>query len=255
MMRREGHGITRVRQVLWGTVIAVCFVAASGAVGAPTATVSAPTDTAITTTGDTADITFSGSVSSSTTIIHAAYGVFDAAGATIVESLITGGTTFSTTVTLTATTAGETYDLLVGVVDLDDSAVATHTITVTKDAGTTCDPTDYACLAQVVLDTAEAEISTVLADALQGILDLLTPPFDQSDADAAWDIQDTAKNAAEAIEAQAKDDANDIRDMASGSVKGDIASAIAHWQTVVKQALDDWNDQTDDIISAAEDTL
>ncbi|MBT5711967.1 hypothetical protein HOI71_13050 [Candidatus Poribacteria bacterium] len=236
-------------------VVALSLIGSSAAWAAPSATISAPTDTAITTTDDTTDITFSGSVSSGTTILYAAYGVFDSAGAPVVESLITGGTTFSTTVTLNATEAGETYDLLVGVLDVDASAVTTHTITVTKDAGPTCDPTDYECLAQVVLDTAEAEINTVLADALQDILDLLTPPFDQDDADAAWDIQDTAKNTAEAIESQAKDDANDIRDLASGSVKGEIASAIAHWQNVVKQALDDWNSQTDDIISDAEGTL
>ena len=253
-MRRvglPGHRIARALSIL----VTAAGLTVSGVVwAAPTATISAPTDTAITTTDDTTDITFSGSVSSSTTILHAAYGVFDDTGATVTESLITGGTSFSVTVTLDATEAGEAYTFIVGVVDLDGYATTSHTLTATKDAAV-CDPTDFACLADAVLDTAEAEINAVLATALQDILNLLTPPFDQDDADAAWDIQDTAKNTAEAIEAQAKDDANDIRDMASGSVKGQIASAIAHWQTVVKQALDDWNDLTDDIISDAEDTL
>ncbi|MBT5535955.1 hypothetical protein HOK31_22990, partial [Candidatus Poribacteria bacterium] len=102
-MQRVTRTADRIVHGLCSVVVALSLIGSSAAWAAPSATISAPTDTAITTTDDTTDITFSGSVSSGTTILYAAYGVFDSAGAPVVESLITGGTTFSTTVTLNAT--------------------------------------------------------------------------------------------------------------------------------------------------------
>jgi hypothetical protein len=103
-MGRQGLAASCMSQGLWTLAIALGKTIANTAWATPTATISAPTVTTTTTTNDTTDVTFSGSVSSGTTILHAAYGVFDSASGTVVESLITGGTTFSVTVTLDATT-------------------------------------------------------------------------------------------------------------------------------------------------------
>ena len=221
----------------------------------PSFAITAPTTTAISTANDTEAVTFSGTASSTPAIRWQAWGVQeDSTGSIVAEALFTGAS-FSTTVTLNSDTAGKGYTLLVGGVNSDTFNVVSLAITITKDAAT-CDPTDFECLVGAVLDTAESEINTVLADALTAILALLVVPFDQDDVDAAFAVQDTAKNAAEAIQAQAKDDANDLRDMAPpGQIQGIIASTIAQWETTVKQAIDDWNDQTDDIISDAADTL
>ncbi len=144
--------------------------------------------------------------------------------------------------------------LNVGLSDTDGYAVATHTLTVTKEVSA-CDPDDFLCQAGEVFDTAEAAINTTLDDALASIEALLTVPFDQDDVDAAWAAQDAANSAADAIKDQAESDADELKDMASGQVKGAISNLIAQWKNDMKDLINAWVSQTDTTISDAEATL
>lgn len=196
---------------LWMTLAVVALLGARSVWAQnPTAAISAPAAASVSTSSAAVAVTFSGSVSSSSTILYAAYGVFDDTNATVAESLITGGTTFSVTPTLTATTAGKAYTLVVGVLDLNGYAVTSKTVTVTL-AG--CDPNDFVCQVALLWSDATTTVDAMTAAAYATINALISAGDFAGATQAAKDYDKAAKDFVKDTDKTAKDLEKDAKNV------------------------------------------
>ena len=180
--------------------------------------------------------TFTGTIGDGgETLLYGAWGLIDDATGEVIYEALVGAGDFSVDLSLTATTPGSSYTLIIGALNASGFTLDYKTVVITKDAGVECDPDDFVCIVEELWGDAETTLLDEMIDEWWDAIIALVDAGDLDDAkDAVKDFDKAAKDLVKDADKVSKDLEKDAKAV-SKALKDDVKDIRKYEKKVLDQ--------------------